>query len=259
MDQMDEKRMAASSSGRRIVVALCGRRGAGKDAVAEMLARSSGYHPMKFARPLKDVLSTLFGFGVEHVDGALRDVVHPALGTTPRKIMQWFGTDVMQHALSEVAPGQRHRRFWAERLCESVRRLGPDARVVISDMRFRHELDTLREAFGVDNVVAVKVERRHAEGRVAYEADDHESEASVDAIDADLILDNDGTVEHLDFAASRLLRFGEKYDLSDGTTVTLVGARLGRLVVDRDGDRESVSVREWLAKTPVPAAMLLLA
>ena len=94
---------------RASVVAICGTRGSGKDSVAAILSQEAGFVNHKLARPLKDAMRGLFSLDAAHVDGELKDVVHPAWGVTPRVLMQWFGTEVMQHELVKVVPSVGRR------------------------------------------------------------------------------------------------------------------------------------------------------
>jgi hypothetical protein len=188
------------------IVALCGVRGAGKDAIAEVLCRRAGYVNVKFAQPMKAIVRHLFDLSEEHVEGGLKDTVHPGLGVSPRVLMQWFGTDVMQHGLAAVAP-QVGRTFWSHKMRDLLHRVlhphepesqgsEPPRGIVISDMRFQHELDMLREHFG-DRLTAVLVLRPSL-----APADAHESECNVHRVGpVDLTLVNDGSMAALQQSA----------------------------------------------------------
>ena len=180
----------------RTVIAISGRSGAGKDAAADALQRVLAFKNVKFAGPLKQAAAVLFGAPHEcFCDNALKDVPHDALrGSTPRAVLQWLGTDVMQHGLiaSGLVPGIG-RGFWAHRLAEAIDALPPiDDRVVISDMRFQHELDFLRNRYG-RHLLAIRVVRPSQPGRMQ----EHESEMSVDSLDIPLVLHNNGTLDDL--------------------------------------------------------------
>ena len=168
-------------------MAVCGRYGAGKDAIAEILCKDFGFVNYKFARHLKNAVKGLFCLDAEHVDGPLKDVVHSKWGVTPRKIMQWFGTEVMQHGLSSISPGSG-RTFWSDRLRNDLS--GNRQKVVVSDLRFAHELDMLRNLYS-DRLVTVRVVRIDGSG------DEHESEAGVTNLDVDIEIQNTGTLEDL--------------------------------------------------------------
>jgi hypothetical protein len=219
---------------RMAIIALCGVRGAGKDAIADVLCREAGFVNLKFAAPLKQALRDLFGLDEAHVDGHLKDVVHPRWGVSPRLLMQWFGTDVMQHGLARVAPAVG-RAFWADKLRRRLaclargmdldvdvaeaaacapgeeaapklplpqpQPLPPCCCVVISDLRFQHELDMLREHFG-PMLTAVRVVRPGMDA-----PDAHESERLVDAVGPiDHTILNDASLEELACRARLLLR-----------------------------------------------------
>lgn len=248
------------------VVALCGARGAGKDAVAAVLAREAGFVNHKFARPLKDALATLFSLDAAHVDGPLKDVVHERWGVTPRALMQWFGTEVMQHGLRAVVPSVG-RGFWAERLRASLRSAlerDPAARIVVSDMRFEHELEALRAEFG-DRLVAVRVERassssapsRAPSTAPASPDDRHESETSPAKLRVDLVISNDASLARLELVARGLLRFGELYESAAparGGVARLIGLRDGQVTYERvragqrPGDVRVCSARRWIER-----------
>ena len=181
------------------VVALCGSHGAGKDAIAAVLVREGGFVDLKFARPMKDAVRDLFSLTPDHVDGALKDTVHPTWGITPRAMMQWFGTDVMQHSLGQLVPSIG-RHFWSDRLVCAVRNEVGGNAVVISDMRFAHELDALRAEFG-DRLVAIRVVRPDGTTATSYGTVSdarHESELASSSLPVDLVITNDGTLEQLE-------------------------------------------------------------
>jgi hypothetical protein len=195
------------------VIALCGVRGAGKDVVADAVCRwDPRFVNLKFAQPIKDALARLFDLDERHVDGELKDVEHERWGVSPRVLMQWFGTDVMQHGLASVAP-RIGRTFWCDKMrasLEDARMRGRD--VVISDLRFQHELDALRRWYGCvagDALLVVRIVRP-APGRArSDDVDAHESESGVaDVGPVDVTLLNDGTRDELcDRAVAALSSF----------------------------------------------------
>ena len=186
----------------RTIVALAGRCGSGKDAAADAAARDLGFVNLKFAQPLKNAASVLFGLPPEcFTDRELKDAPHSRLlGSTPRRVLQWLGTDVMQHGLVDagIMPGVG-RCFWAQRLADTIDALPAEVdRVVISDMRFPHELELLKQRFG--GILSVRLERPSATG-----ASEHESESAVDGMDVDVVLRNEGTLEQFEGSFVRLV------------------------------------------------------
>jgi hypothetical protein len=196
-----------------LVVALAGRSGAGKDAVADMLVRrlGPGFVNLKLSQPLKDAACALFGLPRACVeDAALKDTPHPALdGSTPRALLQWLGTDVMQHGLagSGLVPSVG-RGLFARRILEAIDALPPPTRgVVISDVRFQHELELLRERHPA--LLAIRIVRPGTFKRDHAHIHAHESERAVDSLALDpgslVELRNDGTLDQLEAAVARLV------------------------------------------------------
>lgn len=169
----------------------------GKDTLARHLAESADAHwvHVKISRALKDSAMTLFGLSESEVEGDEKDLKlsrapFAASGVTPRRILQWLGTDVMQHALGRDLLPDVGRHFWIGRTVEEIRGhldgmvprdeggLGvrSERNVVISDVRFSHELDVLEREFG-DALLKMYVSRPLWGKRSGEDA--HESEAGV--------------------------------------------------------------------------------
>jgi hypothetical protein len=166
----------------RTIVALCGKRGCGKDTAAEALL-SKGYSGEKFAGPLKHACMSLFGFDESQVEGPLKDVMDPRWGATPRSVLQFMGTEVFQYKINDVLPGMG-RTFWSKAMIRRVEEGTGD--VVITDMRFQHELDALKALDpSIYKVISIKIERRRAS------ADAHASETELDAVQCDHNIHND--------------------------------------------------------------------
>lgn len=180
------------------VVALCGRRRSGKDTVAAHLVRGGGWDHIKVSNRLKTCVMALFDLTENEVEGPEKDAPitrGPGAGTTPRRILQWLGTNVMQHALArDLLPGS-DRRFWIDRTSLDIRRsLSLGNNVVISDVRFPHELDVLEQQFGA-NLIKIFISRQGAPANGAgadADADAHESELAVESLlgRADCIITN---------------------------------------------------------------------
>jgi hypothetical protein len=178
------------------IVALIGQKRVGKDLVGSIICDQ--YHnsvALKFAGPLKEAVKCIFKLSDEEVEGDKKDIVHPRWKTTPREIMQWLGTDVMQYQIQTIVP-QVKRLFWAEQMCEEIESKHMDNHVVvITDTRFKHELDMLNQRFSPSNVVSIKLLRQHLEATSG--ASSHQSESNVVNIDTDYVIQNNSTVDHL--------------------------------------------------------------
>lgn len=182
------------------VLAICGRRRCGKDTLAVHMESKGDWTHMKVSKTLKSCISFLFNLTHAEVEGDLKDVVidhGPGRGTTPRRLLQWMGTDIMQYELQNVVP-HIGRSFWIDHLVSDIKWVLKEKNVVISDIRFEHELDRLHEMFP-NQVVCLYIQRAHngypaSSTPMDQQVDKHESESNVDVLKqrADHIIHNPG-------------------------------------------------------------------
>lgn len=180
----------------RLIVALCGRKGSGKDAAAALLERH-GYVNEKIAAPLKAICAQLFGLTPDQLDGDAKERVDPRWRCSPRRIMQFVGTEMFQSKLSELLP-HVGRSFWVDALVGRLHESSHE-RVVVTDMRFPHEraaLDALDPSSY--RTFVIRITRQGTSG------DAHESE-NTDAVQVDCDIENDGTLDDLANALKRSL------------------------------------------------------
>jgi hypothetical protein len=171
-----------------MIIGVTGHMRNGKDSVAQIFERLYGFEHRLFARPLKDACKVIFDWNEEHVNGKLKDVIDDRWGITPRLAMQLLGTEYGQFTLTEKSP------TFAEKTgrCLWVKRCLIDAgnkNIVVSDVRFIHEADSIKNLGGV--IIRVI--------RFGYESGSgHASETEVPLIKADFIVRNDGTLGDLE-------------------------------------------------------------
>lgn len=131
-----------------VIVAVCGYKRCGKDTLCDYLCQNYRFIKLSFAEPLKRMAQAAFGFTPEQTDGNLKDVIDTNFGVTPRKVLQFLGTEVIQHHMSDIIPGIG-KCFWAKRMTDRILSLyketDPDSqlRIVVSDLRFTHEYHAL--------------------------------------------------------------------------------------------------------------------
>ena len=199
-----------------MIIGLVGFIGSGKDTVAkEFLAH--GCVKDSFAAPLKDLAASIFGWPRNLLEG---DTVESRefretpdmfwtrkLGIdnfTPRLALQLIGTDVMRRHF--------HEDIWLASLEYRFRRQIDEAKsVVISDARFRNELDLIKSLGGKIIWVqrgelpvwydeAVKANEGNAISRKIMQTrfrDIHASEWDWAGYPVDHIIYNNGTLENL--------------------------------------------------------------
>jgi len=141
------------------LIGICGFIGSGKDTVAKMFVEQ-GCVQDSFAAPLKDMCASIFGWQREMLEGDTMDSREfretadlywtRKLGIdnfTPRLALQLLGTDIMRTHFSQD--------IWLNSLEYRIRRQRQDELcVVVSDARFKNELNLIKELGGV--VIHVK-------------------------------------------------------------------------------------------------------
>jgi hypothetical protein len=198
-----------------MIIGLVGLIGSGKDTVAQQFIKT-GCLKDSFAAPLKDACAAMFGWPRELLEG---DTIEsrefretPDMfwtrktgidNFTPRLALQLIGTDVMRnHFNSDI---------WLNSLEYRIRRANSSQSVVISDARFRNELELIHSLHG--KVIWVKrgelpswyataesantgnaVSRKIMQTRFK---DVHESEWNWIGFPVDYIIDNNGSLEDL--------------------------------------------------------------
>ena len=178
------------------VIAICGAKRSGKDTLADHLVARYGYEKIKLADPIKHVVKYLFAFDDNQVgESDDKDIIDPKWNITPRKAMQFFGTDMMQYKLQELLPNIG-RKFWINRL---MTKLDPNKKYVISDLRFVHEYEELNKI----NTFIIKVDRP-----TNTSIDKHASESEYTNIPVHLFIRNDKSIQTM------LIEFDNSLDQS---------------------------------------------
>ena len=171
------------------IIAICGLKRSGKDTIADILCQHFGYEKVKIANPLKEALQMLFQFTDAQVEGDEKDVIDPRWGVQPRRLMQFIGTEVMQFQIQEVLPNVG-RTFWIKRLIEEhIMDTSPNKKIVISDLRFKHEYDLLAK----HNTIFWRVDRFQKENNC-----EHSSEQEYLDIPVDQVFENTESRDHLE-------------------------------------------------------------
>lgn len=123
--------------------------GSGKDTVADYLCDNHGFTRMSFAKYVKDVVSIIFGWDREMLEGRteearrLRDEVDVwwtdnldlGVDVTPRWVLQHFGTEIMRNKF--------HPDIWVLAAEQGLRQ-NEGKNLVFTDSRFLNELAMLQ-------------------------------------------------------------------------------------------------------------------
>ncbi len=174
------------------LIGISGKIGSGKSTASEYLTEYHGYEEYAFALPLKEVAVCL-GFEESEVYGTQEDKMkeNSFWGVSGRKFMQVFGSEICRDYLPKVLPEMKLNglTIWArlfEHYLEKTKSES-DQRVVISDVRFKDESDVIKKNGGI----VIKLIRPDEK------SDEHQSETSIDKVEQDITLHNNGTQEEL--------------------------------------------------------------
>jgi hypothetical protein len=205
------------------IVALVGFIGSGKDTVASMIQKNSNSIHDSFANPLKDLCSAVFGWERHLLQGDTvesRDFREtPDIywtkklnidNFTPRLALQLLGTEVMRNHF--------HEDIWINSLEYRIRKHHADKQfVILSDARFRNELDLVKRMNGTVIWVQrgelppwydiAKTANENAINKKIMQTryrDVHESEWNWAGYPVDFVIRNNGTLEDLEASVNEV-------------------------------------------------------
>jgi hypothetical protein len=142
-----------------MIIGLCGEQGSGKSTVGTILVDKYGFHKIAFADALKDVVSIMFEWRRDLLEGDTPEgrewretsdewwSCRLGMELTPRKALQMIGTNAMRDGF--------HTDIW---LSIVERQLSVHKNVVITDVRFSNEMKMIRNNGGH----IVRIEREHS-------------------------------------------------------------------------------------------------
>lgn len=181
-----------------MIIGISGKAGSGKDTIADYLREEYGFAKIAFAEPMKTFCADLFDWGGEELYGPseLREIVDPEWGFSPRKALQMLGTE-WGRALNE--------NMWVKIGLNKAKQKIQDGYpgVVITDCRFRNEIDYVKAAGG-SVIRIVRGQNTGGSGGIAG----HASECEQDGIPASAfsaVITNDGTKSQLYSAVEEVI------------------------------------------------------
>ena len=187
-----------------VLVGLMGIKGSGKSTAASYLVNNYGFVEKSFAECLKRACKELFLLEDEQVFGTQEQKETPDprwYDCTPRKIMQYVGTDLLRENLDKIIPElgknifTRHIELWYT--AEIAK--NPNIQVVISDIRFQNEVDFVQKLGGV----VIKIDRP-----LVLTDDTHSSEIELQLITSyDHLINNTDTLEDLSRELDNYMKF----------------------------------------------------
>lgn len=170
------------------VLGLVGKKGSGKDTVADYLVEKYGYQKYAFAGRLKKVVAHLFDIPETSMSCAhQKEEIDPRWGLSPRQMMQQVGTDLVRNHYGDDF-WIRHYRFWL------ASALSSSPHIVVSDVRFQNEADVILEQGGI----LLRIVRPSMNKTKKGEEDTHISETELDSLrGVHGVVENSGTFSEL--------------------------------------------------------------
>ena len=137
------------------IIGITGLKGSGKDTIGDIICKHFDFQKVAFADKLKDIVSVLFDWdrkmlsGFTPEDRAIREQPDEFWSKkfekefTPRMALQKIGTEVMRNNLD--------KSIWV--YCLERKLINEDGNFVITDVRFRNEIEMIRNKTFDENLI----------------------------------------------------------------------------------------------------------
>ena len=163
------------------LIGLIGVKKSGKDTVGNYLIENFGFTRYAFGDPVKNICKTLFDLSDEQLtDHKLKEEKDERWDVSPREMFQRIGTEFGQFELFKIFPELKkkikYREIWVK-LFEEWTQKNTDKKVVITDVRFKHEAKKIKDLGGIN----IRINRNFDK------KDNHISEVELNQIPKDLI------------------------------------------------------------------------
>lgn len=166
----------------KILIGLVAPKQSGKDTAADYLCQKYHFKKYNFADPLKEGIGKMFGFSHDQLYGKDKEIIDPFWGVSPREVLQKMGTEIFQYEvpktikelepigrsfwvkcfekwyMNELNDFYKKRSSWSTNVFDAMLKdlpysfldeIRPHIRVVISDIRFQHESNKIKELGGI--------------------------------------------------------------------------------------------------------------
>ena len=123
------------------IVGISGKKFNGKDTLGVYFITKYGFKRIAFADALKDACKAIFNFSNEQLYGNEKEIIDPYWNVTPRKVLEYLGTDLCRNQLGNILPDVGSD-LWvkvAKKKIEDTLKQNPNAKFVFTDVRFENE------------------------------------------------------------------------------------------------------------------------
>ncbi len=181
----------------KLIIGITGKKGSGKDTLGQFFINNYNFKRFAFADTLKEVCRLIFCFTDEQLYGDKKEVIDFKWKETPRKILQFIGTDLFRNQLENLLPDVK-KNIWTLSLENKIDKY--TGSVVITDIRFQNEVDLIKS---YPNSIMIHIKRNN------NNVDLHESEKYIDDLTGiDYYVDNNYCLETLNYESKKII---EKY------------------------------------------------
>jgi hypothetical protein len=174
------------------IIAITAPKHSGKNVISDYLVQNYGYKEYAFAEPIKKACKEIFLFSDEQLYGNLKETIDERWGISPREALQVIGTEIFQYKIHDYINSktfnQIGRGVWVHRFKLMVESMNIDDKLVISDLRFPHEAEIIKQYGG---------EIWRIQRPSLANSDTHSSETEYNDIEADKLFINDGSIYDL--------------------------------------------------------------
>jgi len=180
------------------LIGIAGKKQHGKDTAGNYLCRKHGYVRIAFADAIKEMMRHSFGFTEEQLNGSQKEEIDPFWKVSPRQVLQFVGTEMFRNTMPQLIP-HVESNFWvivAKKKMMDEWAKNPDAKFVITDVRFENELDFIHEMGGISLTVF--------RTQLASTEDTHSSETA--DLKTQYTIVNDGSLDALYAQVEAVLR-----------------------------------------------------
>ncbi len=128
-----------------MILGIYGYIGSGKDTIANYLVQKHGFKKFAFADALKDVVSAVYGWNREKLNGdtpesrTWRETHDPSRGLSPRQAMQQIGTDLFRNKYDT--------NIWINAMKYRLEN-HKNENIIITDCRFENEIQLISDLGG---------------------------------------------------------------------------------------------------------------
>ena len=163
------------------LIGIIGVKKSGKDTVGNYLVENFEFTRYAFGDPVKDICKTLFDLSDEQLNNHIfKEKKDERWGISPREMFQRIGTEFGQFELFKLFPELKkrikYREIWVKLFEEWIQK-NKEKKVVITDVRFKHEAKKIKDLGGINIKINRDIDKK----------DDHISEMELNQIPKDLI------------------------------------------------------------------------